>query len=920
MNCHETETMCSTECLTLCYFLCSTPYDSLSNSISPRDSVEYQVLASYSGYPAGWLTLLKTDQRYWFPLNLWLEQSGFAYFHPLNNQSFHRLRLRNPVDHRIGQFQIGGYSPLQSKPWKIYHRFQNISMKSNPLKEYFFDHRQTIWVSNHWIALQYGMATKFNEPALELDFSGKVEAPVKEWNDYHARWLKINAIKSPTLLKDSMDIHRPKTESKSIEISTWSGRYEIHFQSGKFNSNIQWDAVGHLGKIGFRAFGTANAILERSTNIPNYEPRNALTTRNTKIEWPSLELEWAWGSQQQINLIISPASVSSFWKITGGNTLMSRTIGFEAPKGIHTRRWKPPTAMSEWSFNHGPFMNHPHFPMTTSPNASKDRLDETKDLVPVALLPGSNQIDYRYKNAWGGISNRSLLWNIPGLMIPEGRWNYRYEFSAPLRISGIVGYGLRPSLSLQSEAIVQPAKDTGRNLEWDVKGSAIWTAGRILYGQSQYTVGHDNQKWEQRLHFYFSQSLQSSLHYQSYTYSFDPKPIGEFLNLSGLWILPKGYGLKMLRLEYPLMKLIRPQLRHELYQAILQFEGWGQQWLWQIPEHRLSWQGRIQLKAPSLTLVYQAIAHQEGWQAFVQGHLRGGHHLGVSYSLNRQNTSNRLPTTQPKAGNWALEWKWVGLQSSRSVRALLNRESSRLEYHGQFTLSRNNNTLPISATNGLALILLDFYGDQNANGTKDPDENTLDAYGAFDLPAGIPYQLLVNGSALLGPFPNYNHVRIRLTPHHMRSPGWISDHLTMELHSIPNSTIKYQIALLRGRQIFGTLTLGKIPASTMSNSLSTNPGGIRIYVQRWDEGPLLESCLSDSTSSPVSHSCKQALTLSDGYFEFNDLRPGLYKVWVDCSTLRRLGYSGHCSPQILDLHQEESVEVNFNSPLTLDIP
>ncbi|NBV04554.1 MAG: hypothetical protein EBS08_02670, partial [Cytophagia bacterium] len=258
--------------------------------------------------------------------------------------------------------------------------------------------------------------------------------------------------------------------------------------------------------------------------------------------------------------------------------------------------------------------------------------------------------------------------------------------------------------------------------------------------------------------------------------------------------------------------------------------------------------------------------------------------------------------------------KWVGLQSSRSARAILDAESSRWEYRGQFTWSRKSNTAPVSATNGLALILLEFYGDQNSNGIKDPDEINLDAAGAIDVPAGIPSQILVSGTALLGPFPNYSRIHVRLTPHHMRSPGWISNHPAMELHSLPNTTVTYRIGLIRSRQIFGTLSLAKKPLSTSSNPIPTKTGGIRIHAHRWDESNPSMLCPINNTSCSPSNSCMQTQTLSDGYFEFNDLRAGLYKVWVDWPMIHRLEYSSDCPPQVLDLRQVESAELSFCPP------
>ncbi|MFM8512814.1 MAG: hypothetical protein ACKOBI_03595, partial [Bacteroidota bacterium] len=208
LNCHEPQRMCSAEYLTICYVLCSTPYDSICISTSSRDTVEYQVQTNYSGYPAGWLTLLKTDHEYWFPLEHWLKQSGFTSFHPLHKPSFHRLLGRNPKDLHQGPSPIGGYSPLQSKPWKIEPRFQSPSMKCNPSKEHFVDQNHTLWVSNRWIALQYGMATQFNVQALELEFTGKIKAPVKEWSDYDIRWRKHHTLDSLAPSQDRKDIHR----------------------------------------------------------------------------------------------------------------------------------------------------------------------------------------------------------------------------------------------------------------------------------------------------------------------------------------------------------------------------------------------------------------------------------------------------------------------------------------------------------------------------------------------------------------------------------------------------------------------------------------------------------------------------------------------------------------------------------------
>lgn len=941
LNYHETEGMHCTDCLAICYVLCSNPCDSLTNSSSPRDTVEYQVDARYSGYQAGLLTLLKTDNENWFPLKQWLDQSGFTYFHLLDNNPVGQINQLKPFENRVSRFMIGGNSPVHSTIWKISTGDLNIKKYRHRMTNHFVDQHQIVWVNSHWIEKQYGMTTNFREQALELEFVGTTTAPVREWHDYHAHWDKELSTKNSIQSRNFEATRLPKEEGKSIEISSWSGRYQINIEKSLINSSMQWDAVGHAGKVGLRVFGSAKASLETSTNLQHSESRTGLTKTQVQIEWPGLELEWMWTLKQQISLTVSPASLSSSWKITGCNSLMSRTIGFEVPNGLHARRWTPPDAMSEWSLNYGPSVAHLHTSRTLPATEDAPRLGDKKNPIPIYLLPGTNRIDYRFMNSWGGISNRHLIWNIPSIMIPQGHWNYHYEISAPLRVNGMLGYGLKPSLSLQAEATLQSTKDTIRTPAWVAKGSAIWTAGRTLYGQSVYALSYNHQQWQQHLHFNFSQGLQASLLYQKsrrlFPFPIDTTPRnlatdirsnrdlfgfmpnGESLDLSGLWTVPRGYGLKMLRIEYPLKKLVQPKFRHKEYRAILQFEAWRQQWQWQLPQQSLSWQGRIQFKPSSLTMVYQAIAYQDGWQAFLQCHLRDGHHLGLSYALSRQSSLPIRSTTNLNAGNWTLEWKWIGLQSSRSARAQINPESSRVEYNGQFVLSHKNNTLPIISTNGLALIHLHFYGDQNANGIKDHDEIILDAAGGFEVPAGIPYQILTNGTALLGPFPNHSHIRMRLTPHHMRSPGWITDPTELELASMPNSTLKYQIGLLRSRQIIGTVEFAADSASLKENFLPQNRGGIRIHARLLNTEDQLDTgsmsltppslpCERPYASSSELNSNHQTLTLSDGYFEFNDLMPGIYKVWADLSALHRPGYQSQCAPQVLDLRQQESHE------------
>lgn len=916
--------MLLTGCISLGYALSFCADDSLTLSPSIQDIVEYQVDARYCGYHAGWLTILKYDHQNWIPLKQWFEQSGFLYLQASDNKSLNRLLPFKRRDYSTNRLLMSGYSSVRHQSWKIIDDEKNMIPNRDRRVDYFVDSLQNAWVNERWIKKQYGLTLQFREQALEVDFVGTPMAPAKEWYDFRMRQGKELTDRTTTEIKDCESWWRPEIRGQALKISTWSGRYQIKLDQGMMNSTMLWDAIGHAGNSALRIFGSAKASWQSHSHLQGSESEIGNTSAYVDMKWPGLELQWAWGLQNQINLLISPASWSVPWKITGSNSLLSRLIGDDVPGGIHPRRWNPSNSVSEWSLNQGPFKTH-ILPSSNAATANRIFLNNTeKTGIPVDLLAGSNRIDYRVLNVWGGISDRCMIWNIPGMMIPQGRWNYRYEISAPMRVSGMLGYGWRSNFSLQVEANVQPIRDSGKSMPWNARGTAVWTAGRCWFGLNEIALTNMYIQWKQQLNFQWSQTLQASIQYQ-HTSRLDPHNtfwvqgpggqsqsrtdgnphspgvMGQTLDITGQCFLPRGYGLRMFRLEYGIETMKQPASNH-LYKAILQFEGWGQQWQYQLPGRSLSWQGRIRIPSSSLNVVYQALVHQDGWQAWTQCHLRRGHHLGLSYTRAIQGPTPWTHTTRPFTGSWTLEWKWIGLQSSRSARAQLNRESANIEYSGQFIGSLHHNTLPIHPVNGLALLHLEFYGDQNANGVKDLDETSLDGAGAFEAPAGVPCQILPNGTAILGPFPNHSRIRLRLTPWHMRHPGWITDRTNLEISSLPNSTLSYPVGLLRSRQITGNLEFVSDSGIPLSSFDPLNVGGIRVHAQLLGK----EICDTSGNKSDAEH---QTLSLSDGYFEFNDLLPGIYRVWINISPNGHRGQWVPCMERVVDLRQQESAEV-----------
>lgn len=944
LNCHDANRMFFSKCLVLYSALNLWPFHTPVYSVIPVDTVEYQVNVRYSGFQAGWLTLLKTGNEYWFPLRAWLDQSGFAYQVPSKSHSGPGIyRLKRAIlssDSLI----LSGYSPVLSRIWKISSRTWSTGNPDKAGQDKFqqmMDHDQTIWVNHHWIARQYGMNLDFREQALELDFAGAHTAPVREWHDYHVRWKK--KIQTPKVPQNrSIPIQGiPIISNQPFEISTWSGRYRISLDRDRVNSSLQWDAVGHAGKLGLRLLGSVLATLESSEQEQCDSFRTCFHKNPIQMEWPGLELEWAPRLNHQINLSLLPSSPSSPLRISGSNILMSRIIGFELQSGLHSRQWNPPPSINEWSLNHGTPMAF-QLPLDgdSSYKSQQSAIGVHKSSIPVHLLPGTNRIDYRIRNAWGGLSDRHLMWTIPGSMIPKGHWAYRYEINAPLRFGGMLSYGLMPTLGLQTQAAWEPTKDSLKSPSWNAQCAAIWTAGRFLHGQSEIVLSNIQTQWRQDLFFNFGLAFQGALRYQKtirrwlnpwnpwqnhLTANFsaypDPNtihPWSENLDLNAQWLLPRGFGLKMIRVDFPIIHVARTHQRREQYRITLQLEARGQQCQWLLPQKRLLWQGRIQAKGKLQALVYHAMIDYDGWQAFAQCHGRGGHHVGLSYTLAKQSPTSMGLSTTPRLGIWALEWKWTGLQSSRTARLQTGTESRKVEFQGQFLVSSRKNSLPIKAAHGIALLHLYFYGDSNGNGIKDTDEGLLDATGGLELPAGIPSQTLWNGSVLLGPLPNHSRVRVRLTPHNMPDPGWITESTELELSSRPNSTTEYEIGFLRGRQIQGQIEWSTSSPHLHGTLLAQSAGGLRVHALRLSNQDSIPAdylgCsrpIGMKVSDSLTQSDYQTLTLSDGYFEINDLMPGLYRVWPDSTSLNRYGYSGKIEPQTLDLREREFAEIKF---------
>ncbi|MFZ9681025.1 MAG: hypothetical protein ACO3CL_06340 [Bacteroidia bacterium] len=864
------------ECLALCFATISSQSDSLISSPSFQDAVEYQAFTRYSGYSVGWLTILKAGNHCWFPLKDWLDQSGFTY------QKFIINRGPNALD-----TILKGYSPLRFRRWEAKRFDFHSGTKTNATQNLIIDDRSCVWVNGLWIEKEYGLTARFREQALELDFEGTILAPVRQWFDYTSRLSKSTTKTTAMSNHNIGKTERASLSRKSFEISTWTGSYHINLEDASFLASLQWEAVGHAGFIGFRLFGSATTALNR-------------------LDWagPGLELQWAWGRQQQINCLISPSSVSGPWKISGSNSLMNRTIDFDAPSGIHSRRWHPPEGLAEWSLNHG----------ATVPAASK------KPII-VHLLPGNKRIDYRRLNPWGGISNHRLMWNIPMGMIPPKRWNYGYEISDRFKSSGFLGYGLHPFLSLRTEIILEPRSEAPRQADWMLTWAGAWTAGRFMNGQTSWTLTNTLQQFQQQVHLHPSNHFQGTLRYQrrhlQRAYRTSPglgpdRTPREHLDFLAQWSLPKGYGLKMLRLETPLQALQRGLFDRKNAHWLMQFETWGQLWFWSIPEGRLSWQGRIQPKRSPASLVYQITGQRQGWQAFLQCHLRSGHHFNVTYS-----TSNPIASPGPYANTihstWSFEWKWIGLHGSRAFRVSLHDQRRRWECKGQLMVPHLPNQYPLMAAHGLSFIHLEWFEDRNHNKDKDPDEAVLDATGGFEVPAGIPYQMMDNGTALLGPFPNHSRLRIRLTPQTMLSPGWVSDQKELELVSLPNSTAKYRIALLRSRQISGTVQFEIPTKERPSRPPGSGAGGNLIYALRLEKDAFqsIDSILRNRASLGLlddSNNAQKTRTLSDGYFEFNDLTPGIYLVGP---LLKQDGLPYQCRPQMMDLRQKEMGEAVF---------
>jgi hypothetical protein len=147
----------------------------------------------------------------------------------------------------------------------------------------------------------------------------------------------------------------------------------------------------------------------------------------------------------------------------------------------------------------------------------------------------------------------------------------------------------------------------------------------------------------------------------------------------------------------------------------------------------------------------------------------------------------------------------------------------------------------------------------------------------------------------------------------MLSPGWVSDHKELELVSLPNSTAKYRIALLRSRQISGTVQFQIPTKERPPRPPGSEAGGILIYALRLEKDAFqsIDSILRNWASLGLlydSNNAQKTRTLSDGYFEFNDLTPGIYLVGP---LLKQDGLPYQCRPQMMDLRQKETGEAVF---------
>jgi hypothetical protein len=73
----------------------------------------------------------------------------------------------------------------------------------------------------------------------------------------------------------------------------------------------------------------------------------------------------------------------------------------------------------------------------------------------------------------------------------------------------------------------------------------------------------------------------------------------------------------------------------------------------------------------------------------------------------------------------------------------------------------------------------------------------------------------------------------------------------------------------------------------------------------------VDSILPDGEALKIlgdSNNAHKTRTLSDGYFEFNDLTPDLYLVGP---LLKQNGIPYQCRPQLMDLRQKETGEAVF---------
>ncbi len=202
---------------------------------------------------------------------------------------------------------------------------------------------------------------------------------------------------------------------------------------------------------------------------------------------------------------------------------------------------------------------------------------------------------------------------------------------------------------------------------------------------------------------------------------------------------------------------------------------------------------------------------------------------------------------------------------------------------------------------GLSGLVVHPFYDANNNGVDDPGEEVIDKAHIYytNVTRNTPPVNVALNTLTLSRLPSYENFDVYLDPQSLDNPVWVPRYASFRILSEPNYIREISIPVVTGGTARGTVYI-------IQDNVKKPAEEIKLTITGLSDGGTEKKRFTKTLS-----------TFSTGEFEFSPLPPGKYRIELDLTQLRTLGYTASPSTRDIELMPKAEGDIVSGIDFTL---